>query len=243
MTTLDAITAALRHLPAEFRDRLARLWHPDHLGRLARNLDRLAAEGVAVPRPHFAAEVTPPVGPVFETVRSSMSGNRPADLAGAFVEIGCDGLLLLMGQRRTPASLTDETGIPPTDAELWASATARHNPSDALTVAARALAKHCHRSAEAFWGTATGPTAARNAHAEAVLRRILDGRTWWNVFGHFAHETVFEARLPTGHGARWGANGATLIGFLEPFDETRCPSLNVEEPGATRDVPPGSGQS
>lgn len=243
MNTLDAITAALPHLPAEFRDRLARLWHPDHLSRLARNLDRFAAEGMAVPLPHFAAEVTPPVGPVFEKVRPLMSGHHPTELAGGFAEIGCDGLLLLMGQRRTPASLTDETGIPPTDAELWASATARHSPNDALTVVARALAKHCHRSTEAFWGTATGPTAARNAHAEAVLRQILDGRTWWNVFGHFAHETVFEARLPTGHGARWGEGGEKFIGFLEPFDEALCPSLNADGPAAAPDLPAGSGQS
>lgn len=177
MNTPATLTAALPHLLAEFRDRLARLWQPDHLARLARNLDRLASVGVAVPLPHFAAEVTPPVGPIYEKVRPFLTGNQPAELARGFTEIGCDGLLLLMGQRRTPASLTDETGIPPTDAELWASATARHNPNDALTVVARALAKHCHRSTEAFWGTTTGPTVTRNAQAETVLRQILDGRT------------------------------------------------------------------
>lgn len=225
MTTLDTLTAALPHLPGAFRERYARLWHTDHLARLARTLDRFAVEGVAVLLPHFAAEVTPPVGPVFEQVRPFLMGDRPAELAGAFAEIGCDGLLLLTGQRRTPASLTDETGIPPTDTELWVSATAPHGPNDPLTVVARALAKHCHRSTEAFWGTTSGPTAVRNAQAERVLRSILAGRTWWNVFGHFAHETVFEARLPTGHGARWGAGGTKFIGFLEPFDESLCPSL------------------
>lgn len=225
MNTFDTLTAAIPHLPPDFRERFARLWHPDHLARLARNFDRLASEGVAVPLPHFAAEVTPPVGPVFDRVRPFLNGEQPDELAREFVEIGCDGLLLLLGQRRTPASLTDESGIPPTDAELWASATTQHNPNDALTVVARALAKHCHRSTEAFWGSTSGPTATRNGQAEAVLRRILDGRTWWNVFGHFAHETVFEARLPTGHGARWGNAGSKFIGFLEPFDESLCPSL------------------
>lgn len=228
MTTLDTLTVTRSHLPAEFRDKHARLWHPNHLARLARNLDRFTAEGVAVPLPHFAAEVTPPVGPVFDKVRPFLNGVQPDELAREFVEIGCGGLLLLMGQRRTPASLTDETGIPPTDNELWASATAPHRPNDALTVVARALAKHCHRSTEAFWGGTSGPTATRNAQAEAVLRHILDGRTWWNVFGHFAHKTVFEARLPTGHGARWGANGTKFIGFLEPFDEALCPSLSSD---------------
>jgi len=37
---------------------------------------------------------------------------------------------------------------------------------------------------------------------------------------------VFEARLPTGHGARWGHGGEEFIGFLEPFDEEKCPSLS-----------------
>jgi hypothetical protein len=37
---------------------------------------------------------------------------------------------------------------------------------------------------------------------------------------------VFEARLSSGHGARWGHAGGEFIGFLEPFDEARCPSLN-----------------
>ena len=70
----------------------------------------------------------------------------------------------------------------------------------------------------------SGPTAVRNAQAIEVLTRVLTGRTWWNVFGHFAHDTVFEARLPTGHGARWGHDGTEFIGFLEPFDAAKCPS-------------------
>ena len=109
MNSLDAITAALPHLPAEFRARLARLWHPDHFARLVRNLDRFATDGVSVLLPHFTAEMTPPVGPVFEKVRPFLNGDQPAELAGAFAGVGCDGLLLLMGQRRTPASLTDDT--------------------------------------------------------------------------------------------------------------------------------------
>ena len=58
---------------------------------------------------------------------------------------------------------------------------------------------------------------------------ILDAATWWNVFGHFQHDVVYEARVPSGHGARWGFGGNEFIGFLEPFDEEKCPSL---DPGA-----------
>jgi hypothetical protein len=54
-----------------------------------------------------------------------------------------------------------------------------------------------------------------------MLLHILDNTTWWNVFGHFKHVLVYEARVPSGHGARWGQGGDELIGFLEPFDETK----------------------
>jgi hypothetical protein len=37
------------------------------------------------------------------------------------------------------------------------------------------------------------------------------------VFGHFQHEVVYEARVRSGHGARWAQGGAEFIGFLEPF--------------------------
>jgi hypothetical protein len=92
-------------------------------------------------------------------------------------------------------------------------------PGDPLSVAGRALAKHAARCTGAFWGSVTGSTAEKNAAAEVLLRRILDEATWWNVFGHFTHGSVFEARVPSGHGTRWGNGGEEFIGFLEPFDE------------------------
>jgi hypothetical protein len=111
---------------------------------------------------------------------------------------------------------------------LLHSATAGHGDGNPLTVAARALSKHVHRSPEAFWGTVTGSVAEKNAAALRVLNDVLDRTTWWNVFGHFQHELVYEARVPSGHGARWGRLGEEFIGFLEPFDESKCASLNPE---------------
>jgi hypothetical protein len=148
----------------------------------------------------------------------------PATFARALAEAGLPNLLLILGQRRTPASLTDARAIPPSRARLLASASAGH-AGGPLTVAGRALSKHAQRSSDDFWPEPRGPVAAINAVALSLVERLLDGATWWNVFGHFQHETVFEARIPSGHGARWGRQGEELIGFLEPFDEGRCPSL------------------
>lgn len=120
---------------------------------------------------------------------------------------------------------------------LYASSCDLYQPGEDLSSAARALAKHAHRSSDGFWGNATGPVAAQNKHAMELVVTLLVEHTWWNVFGHFQHDTVFEARLPSGHGARWGAAGTTFIGFLEPFDEAKCPSLAPEDPsGGSRAV-------
>jgi hypothetical protein len=104
---------------------------------------------------------------------------------------------------------------------LLGSALKPHSEADRLSVAARALAKHAHRSPEKFWGAVTGTTDEKNSTAEKMLVHILDNTTWWNVFGHYKHALVYEARVPTGHGVRWGHGGDELIGFLEPFNEAR----------------------
>jgi hypothetical protein len=235
----DSLSAAVACLPEDFRDTHARLFEPEHLDKLASRLLAFGREGVPTefPLPHFAAECTPPLADAFAFFRDALAAWKAAadkqapdllqQLAGAMSAAGCKNLLILLGQRLTPASLTDSRGIPPTRAELLAAAMCEHNEADHLTVAARALTKHIPRSTGSFWGIVHGPAAVKNEAALSVLTRILDNTTWWNVFGHFQHDTVYEARVPTGHGARWGQAGSEFIGFLEPFDEEKCPSLET----------------
>jgi hypothetical protein len=227
-------------LPEVFRTEHARLFEEEHLARLAGRLLQFAEHGVPSqpPPPHFAAECTPPLTEAWAFFRDPVAAWRAGPdplappilrhFADALTAAGTRSLLLLLGQRLTPASLTDARAIPPTRAQLLAAANAEHNPADHLTVAARALTKHVHRSAAAYWGDVSGPVPHKNALAVRLLNGILDNATWWNVFGHFAHETVFEARVPSGHGARWGLGGSAFIGFLEPFDEEKCPSLDPD---------------
>ncbi len=218
-TLYDALFACVPLLPEPFRTEHERLLQPEQLRRLAVRLQSFAEQGVPPepPPPHFVAECTPPLSEPWSFFREAVAVAEPAALARAIVAAGCGNLLLLLGQRRTPASLTDARAIPPTRAELLASANAAHPDGGGLTVAARALTKHIPRATGEFWGEVSGPTAAKNAAAERVLLRILDEMTWWNVFGHFQHEVVYEARGPSGHGARWAHGGGEFIGFLEPF--------------------------
>jgi hypothetical protein len=229
----DALQACVPLLPESFRAAQHRLFHPERLHHLAERLLAFAEHGVPdrPPPPYFAAECTPPLAEPWSFFRAAVGAwltaeDRQSDrvrqaLADAFVAAGCGNVLLLLGQRRTPASLTDARGIPPTRTELLASAHAPHDEGGGLTVVARALTKHIPRSSGAFWGEVRGSAAQKNAAANLVLERILDNTTWWNVFGHFQHETVYEARVPSGHGARWAHSGREFIGFLEPFAEEK----------------------
>jgi hypothetical protein len=225
-----ALCASQRLLPEALRCDLARFFaEEEHVAVLATRLLVLARQGVPAerPAPHFSGECTPPLSEAFAFFRAAVAAWHdnpdapaiPEMLAGALTAAGVKNLLVLLGQRMTPASITDAGALPPARAKLLGSALRPHSEADRLTVAARALAKHAHRSPEAFWGEVTGSIDEKNAAAERLLLHILDNVTWWNVFGHFKHVLVYEARMTTGHGARWGQGGDELIGFLEPFNE------------------------
>jgi hypothetical protein len=233
----ETLKASASLLPESFRAEHARLFEVEHLARLAGRLLACADRGVpeGFPPPHFAAECTPPLAEAWAFFRepTGLWQAAPDRLAGpllrrfadALTAAGTRNLLILLGQRLTPASLTDARAIPPTRAQLLAAANREHHPADQLTVAARALTKHVPRAGGVFWGEVRGSVAEKNARAVQLLETILDVATWWNVFGHFQHDVVYEARVPSGHGARWGFGGNEFIGFLEPFDEEKCPSL------------------
>lgn len=220
-----ALEGARAHLPEAFREAHRALFEPEHLDRLAGRLAGFHVEGVpaAFPPPHLAVEETIPYAeawsPFAPAVASVAAGADPGEaaraLAAAFQGAGTRRLLVLLGQRQTPGSLLDERAIPPTRERLLAAVAAPFHRE--LTVAGRALTKHVHRTPDLFWGEVTGSDAQKSEAARVVVVRILDAATWWNVFEHYLHAVVFEAREPSGYGARWGRGGETFIGFLEPF--------------------------
>jgi hypothetical protein len=249
-TLLDTLQACLPCLSACFRAARGRSLKEESLSRLAARLLEFQSAGHAtpLPPPHFAAECTPSCEPIWQhwqpvLDRWSTAPDRLAEpilhtLIACWESTSTPDLLLLLGQRRTPASVTDERAIPPTQAELLQAASRLHCESDALTVAGRALTKHVVRSTGDFWGAVRGSPALKNEQALNLVQRILTESTWWNVFGHYKHVLVYEARLPTGHGARWACPNLDFIGFLEPFDEEQCPSLQSDpaeqHPAATQ---------
>ncbi len=230
MTTLpETLHSCKVLLPEEFYRVHQALWETEHIARLAARLLQFWQEGVpsAFPLPHFSVECTPPLAEVFVFFKATLAAWHQAgdksersllqQFAEALVAAGCSRILILLGQRFTPASITDARAIPPTRTRLIAAVNKEYKQG--LTSGARAWTKHAHRSSDKFWGEIKGSTADKNNGSLQLISRILDNTTWWNIFGHYAHDTVYEARVSTGHGVRWGKGGDELIGFLEPFDE------------------------
>jgi hypothetical protein len=225
----DALLAAVTPLSPAFRDEGAPLWQAEHLERLADRLTSLRGGVVDRPPPVFAEETTPPLEPLFAPWRpilaemDTASDPLPVDaltgLAFRLEATGLDGLLLLLGMRRTPGSLSGAAAVPPTTRALLLAAEQPFRDGESLSTAGRAWTKHVPRSGEAFWGTVQGGAADHSRTAVGLLRRILKDATWWNTYTHFQRGTVFEARIPTGHGARWQVAGPAFVGFLEPFQE------------------------
>lgn len=167
------------------------------------------------PLPYFKDECTPNSQVVFEQFDPFFTTPNLTTCTAILGECSIDDLLLLLGQRRTSATLLDGTGLPPSRTQLISSATKIH--AQHLSVCGRALAKHTHRNTNSFWGIINGNDKNKSQLALAKVEYILDNQTWWNVFFHYKHQAVFEARVASGHGVRWANGGAEFIGFLEEF--------------------------
>jgi hypothetical protein len=85
-----------------------------------------------------------------------------------------------------------------------------------LSVGARALCKHAHRSSEGFWGEPRGTETLKNEHAGLKAEQILNECVWINVHSLPQNEFIIECRVEQGYGIRWTIKGAGFRGFLEP---------------------------
>eukprot|EP00965_Chrysotila_dentata_P043473 1444886-Pleurochrysis_carterae.AAC.1 len=88
------------------------------------------------------------------------------DVGHVLDRLSIPGVLALLGLRRSAKSRQ----IAPPDPRLLVCAfCAPHRSESRLSVGARALSKHAHRSAEGYWGECSGNEHAKNRHALAVL--------------------------------------------------------------------------
>ena len=87
-----------------------------------------------------------------------------------------------------------------------------------LTVGARALTKHTHRSSEKFWPAGVGKEIDKNINAEKIMNKIIEECVWMNIHGLPGDVPILELRIKEGYGMRWQVDG-TFRGFLEPHME------------------------
>jgi hypothetical protein len=181
---------------------------------------------------HLAAvpdmtEVASPPAALYSHLTEQVRRVRSVEHAGHLLDaLGEWGILSLLRCRRSAGSIPM---APPEVSRLLAAFCAPHaslrhkgspereTPSSKLSAGARALSKHCHRSASGFWGEISGSEEQKNAHALWVLqRRILAEAVWMNLHLLPGSEPVFEVRQAGGYGARWSADGQLFRGFVEP---------------------------
>ncbi|KAL6660696.1 hypothetical protein ACP70R_001731 [Stipagrostis hirtigluma subsp. patula] len=168
-------------------------------------------------------------------------------MADILAGLGYDGLGRLLGMAKTEGTVPD--GLPPPRSALISSCMKLHQPhvkGCSLTDAARALAKHVHRSTKEWWGSFNGSGKAmvqldthpvggchygllgsllcylssdsnKNQLAYEAIDCLLRDYCWMNVHLTQPHGPVFEIRVRDGYGARWSQDGSKFIGFLEPY--------------------------
>lgn len=125
-----------------------------------------------------------------------------------FQQAGNDGVLHLLGMRKTIGTPSEQWLLPPSRDQLMQAANQIHKAK--LTVAARARAKHAHRGGEAsFFGVAKGGAELQNEAAAKLVLQLLREAIWINIhtFGGMDERApVLEIRVASGYGARWTAD-------------------------------------
>lgn len=159
--------------------------------------------------------------PLVTQTLSDMSKTRVEEL---LITLGPRGLLTCLGVRETVGSVSDYS-LPQIAIleglfnDMHTSEEERKHPHShsVLTVGARALTKHAHRSSEGFWGTVKGSEARKNEIAAELISRLTQNCVWINMHQLPGNEPVLEIRTEEGYGARWAVMGNPgFRGFLEP---------------------------
>lgn len=220
---MHSITKNIKsHFSPSWKKKYAALLEKEHLDSLIEKLNKYLNEDYESFRlPYFCEEVTPPIHQIINVLKSkyeiTIGSTNDSQQAWAKVlqNAPFEYLLVILGQRLTPASVIDETAIPPLKKTLLKSCFETYNQQ--IYVATRAWEKHVGRHKDNFWGVIKGNPIEKNQYVKNLIVELIDNKTWWNVFCHYKHELVYEIRIESGHGVRWNKAGTSIIGFLEPF--------------------------
>ncbi|WP_299883219.1 hypothetical protein [uncultured Lacinutrix sp.] len=202
-------------------------FHEDYLRVFSKNCINFHKYGVSknVQFPYFSEEIAPNLEGSFSFFKHAISEINKRDFVSDVINkniicstiqsVSFEHVLLLMGQRQTPATIKTVEGLPMTKKEMLDNSLSHYNKQ--ISVGVRAWEKHIDRTEDSFWGEIKGSPQQKLDKVKGIINNIIDNHTWWNTFYHYKHEIVFEIRIKSGHGIRWSKYDKSLIGFLEPF--------------------------
>jgi hypothetical protein len=169
------------------------------------------------PLPYFEEEIKQNIKESFDNFIELF--NQKEDLPKAIKEtitkVPFKHILLLLGQRITPASVQDERAIPPLRERLLESCFKPFN--NETSVGVRAWEKHVGRYENSVMGKVKGNQLEKKKKVAELITFMIENATWWNIFYHYKHGLVYEIRIENGQGMRWTSDGKQFIGFLEHF--------------------------
>jgi hypothetical protein len=132
-----------------------------------------------------------------------------------FIDFTCRDILTFLGIRRTAGSI--DNYIPLDKSILINKFKELNNQKSKLTVGAKALCKHSHRSVtDQFWPGQGGKEKDKNDNAEKMLNLFLNECVWINIHLLPHQLVIIELRIDKGYGIRWQVNDGMFRGFLEP---------------------------
>ncbi|MDI9312112.1 MAG: hypothetical protein QM535_17995 [Limnohabitans sp.] len=214
----------IQYISPVWKEKHHRFLHPETLSEFSHQLEYYFENGVHLDRlPKYQEEIKIDFSETVNQFKSVLDTNGEGEelyrqIAQLLETTPFEQLLLILGQRITSASVTDEKGIPPLKEILLASCQKPFNQE--ISCARRAWEKHLSRGYTDFWGTMKGNNQEKEALVFQKINYVIENATWWNIFGHYKHGYVYEIRIDNGNGIRWNQEGTKLIGFLEPFLES-----------------------
>ena len=160
------------------------------------------------------------ISPLNEKIKNIVNNNQKDNIDNAiiekiFIDFTCRDLLTFFGIRKTTGSIN--IYIPLDKNILINKFNELNNPKSILTVGAKALCKHSHRSVtDSFWPSQGGKEKEKNDNAEKMLNLFLKECVWINIHLLPHQIVIIELRIDKGYGIRWQANDGMFRGFLEP---------------------------
>ena len=184
------LTDIIAYFSPDWKEKYASFLAGEHWDSLISEFNKyLNEDGAEVRLPYFSEEITPPINQIMRYFKAQyeliirQENHSQRAWAKVLQNAPFEHLLVILGQRLTPASVIDETAIPPSKQTLLNSCFEAYNHQ--ICVATRAWEKHVGRHKDNFWGVVKGNPVEKNQYVKTLIIELIDHQTWWNIFCHY----------------------------------------------------------